>query len=551
MDSSAAQPTQTAQPQRSGLQRFVHQIVSLPANFWYANIMEMLERLAFFSVTAIRALFLVAAVAEHGLGLSYTQKGLILSIWAFLQCIIPMVSGGFADRYGYRKSLAVAFTINITGYTLMGFSRPITDWLGAHNVGGAGFWVFLLAACFAATGTAIFKPPVQGTIARATSEETSSMGWGLFYWVVNIGGAIAPMAAAILRREHDWSNVFFFAAGVTALNFLPAFLLYREPERVAPTNPHETQRDPFEVFVGSIMTILTDLRLVVFLLIFSCFWLMFMQLFDLLPNFVEEWVNTADVAPLFARLKPDWVLNGQVKPEIIVNIDSVSIVLLVIPISWLISRLHKIVAMIVGMTIAVVGFVAAGTSIGWICCLMIFVFAIGEMICSPTFNAYIGLIAPKDKKALYMGYSNIPFAIGWAVGNLIAGVAYDHLGSKANLAARYMRQELGVRTEFVARIPNDRTFESLAFLLKTGDTTALQTAIQALPAKPPAEEVTAAWKPLMERIAPADRVRATDLLWRSYHPQVVWYAIGAIGLLGTLGMILFYLKTPRAAPASG
>jgi hypothetical protein len=105
--------------------------------------------------------------------------------------------------------------------------------------------------------------------------------------------------------------------------------------------------------------------------------------------------------------------------------------------------------MIIGMVIAMVGFVAAGsTMLGWFCCLMILVFSIGEMTCSPTFSAYVGLIATKDKKALYMGYSNIPFAIGWALGNLVGGYVYDAYGAKATLALEH----LAVDTKLVARV---------------------------------------------------------------------------------------------------
>lgn len=532
---------------------FLVQFRSLPANFWYANIMEMFERLAFFSVSAIRALFLVAATSANGLGLSYTQKGAILSIWALLQCLIPMVSGGYTDRYGYRKSLAVAFTINTLGYLLMAHSKGLADTLGARGLPDAGFWVFLFAACMVATGTAIFKPPVQGTIARVTTSETSSLGWGLFYWVVNIGGALAPMMAASLRGTDTWQNVFYFAAGVTALNFLPAFLLYREPEHVPAAMGESEQKGPFGVFCASIANIFKDPRLLMFLLIFSCFWLMFMQLFDLLPNFIDEWVNTSDVAGFFGALKPDWVTpSGQTKPEIIVNIDAVSIIILVIPISWLISRMHKVAAMVIGMLIALVGFVGCGlTTVGWLCCIMIFVFAIGEMICSPTFSAYIGLIAPPDKKALYMGYSNIPFAIGWAVGNLLSGYAYEHFSSKVNLARHYLVHTLGLPNDLVANttaLPGEHVVNSLAYVVKTGDSTAVCAAVSSLtqytPKNPAApDQITAAFERIVAQVDPAAVQHVTQLLWDAYHPQVVWFGLGAVGLIGTLGMIVFYFVT--------
>jgi len=418
---------------------FVGQLRSMEPNFWVACFMEILERLAFFGVRAIAPLYLVAQAGKNGLGLSYAEKGYIYTVWALLQCLIPMVSGGYTDRYGYRKSLVVAFFINIIGYLCMAQSKPLADYLVGCGWDGSGFWVFMFAACLVATGTAIFKPPAHGMIARSTTEETSSMGWGIFYWVVNIGGALAPMGAAVLRVEIDWQNVFYAAAIVTALNFLPAFLLFREPDK----SDVDTSKGPFGVFYNSIVTIIKDVRLLVFLGIFSCFWLMFMQLWDLLPNFIDEWVDTSDVAGVFGWFSDGWVLgNGQVKPEMIINIDSIAIIALVLLISWIIRKINKVAAMIIGMVIAMVGFVGAGaTTLGWICCLMIFIFSIGEMACSPTFSAYIGLIAPKDKKALYMGYSNIPFAIGWALGNLVGGLIYDGYGAKATLALKHLAMQ--------------------------------------------------------------------------------------------------------------
>jgi len=415
---------------------FMQQVKSLKPNFWYACFMEIIERLAFFGVRAIAPLYLIASTSKNGLGLDYKEKSLIYTVWALLQCLVPMVSGGYTDRYGYKKSLAVAFVLNILGYLGMAQSRDIAEYLKTQGWENPGLWVFLISACFVAVGTAIFKPPAQGTIAKTTDEETASMGWGIFYWVVNIGGALAPMGAATLRGEIDWQVVFYAAAIVTALNFFPAFFLFKEPEKDLSVQP----KGPIDVFVSCIMTIVKDVRLVVFLGIFSCFWLMFMQLWDLLPNFIDEWIDSKDVASWFGWFSDSWVMgDGRVKPEMIINIDSIAIILLVIPLSILVGKINKVLAMIIGMVISLVGFVVAGsTMIGWICCLAVFVFAIGEMACSPTFSAYVGLIAPKDKKALYIGYSNIPFAIGWALGNLIGGFVYDECGSKDNLALQHL-----------------------------------------------------------------------------------------------------------------
>lgn len=502
---------------------FMAQVRRLPANFWFANIMETFERLAFFGVRAITPLYLVASSGNNGLGLNYRQKGIIYFVWALIQCLVPMVSGGYTERYGYRKSLAVAFLINILGYIGMAQSKDISDILALRGWENPGFWVFLVAACLIGLGTAIFKPPVHGTIAKTTDEETSSLGWGIFYWVVNIGGALAPMVAALLRVEIDWNNVFYFAAGVTAFNFVPAFLLYKEPEKSPSEGDTLESKGPFGVFWLSIATIFKDLRLVVFLAIFSCFWLMFMQLWDLLPNFIDEWVDTSDVAPFFGWISQGWVLeNGQTKPEMIINIDAISIIILVIPLSWLIGRINKVAAMIIGMLISLVGFVAAGTTmIGWLCCLMVFVFSIGEMACSPTFSAYVGLIAPKDKKALYMGYSNIPFAVGWATGNAIGGFVYEEIANKTKLARQYMVDQLGMDPTLVLNeeaLPKDQVMQTMAGAMNDGAGTTIR--------------------------------EATKVLWDIHHPYMVWYYLGAVGLAGTIGMIVFYFATRGATATS-
>ena len=162
---------------------FFQQISTMKWNFWICNTIEAFERLAFFGVRAVLPLYMYGANSK--LDLTMTQKGQILGIWAFIQCIVPMVSGGYTDSYGYRKSMYVAFLINIVGYLTMGYAT--------------GFWSMLGAACLVGTGTAIFKPPVQGAVAKSLDKSNSGLGFGIFYWMVNVGGFFAPRLFAATR----------------------------------------------------------------------------------------------------------------------------------------------------------------------------------------------------------------------------------------------------------------------------------------------------------------------------------------------------------------
>ncbi|MFA5137835.1 MAG: MFS transporter [Elusimicrobiota bacterium] len=475
------------------------QVRGMNRNFWVANLIEAGERLAFFGVRAVLPLYMVGTTGSS-LGLSYSEKGVIYMIWALLQCLIPMVSGGYADAYGYKKSMVVAFVINICGYSLM--------------ASASGFWSMLAAGVLVGTGTAIFKPPVQGSVAKSLDAGNSALGFGIFYWVVNVGGFIAPMAAAWARGNETaptWSWVFYGAAIVTAWNFIPALFLFQEPA----IDPAAKDKRPTQVFRDTMTTLWNDKAMLRFLLVVSGFWFMFMQLWDLLPNFIDEWVSTQDVGAfltsvLGSKAQSFLTASGAAKPEILINIDSFAIILLVLPLSWLFGRFSMMTSLVLGMAISLVGFVGSGmTMSGMWCGLLIFVFAIGEIICSPKFSEYVGMTAPPDKKAVYMGFSNIPFAIGWAAGNGLSGPLYDRFASRAVFAKRMLVERFGMSPDAAAGIAPDGLLAALAEKMGPGAT-------------------------------PQDAVR---LLWDAYHPWVVWVILGAVGLASVIGMVLNYRKS--------
>jgi len=479
------------------------QVGTMSWNFWVANIMEAFERLAFFGVRAVLPLYMVAAKGQ-GIGLSYRQKGLIYMVWAIFQCLLPMVSGGYAEAYGYRLSMCVAFSLNIAGYLVMA------------NAGG--FWTMLLAALLVGTGTAIFKPPVQGSVAKSLNAGNSGLGFGIFYWVVNVGGFLAPMAAAALRGNEmhpTWSRVFYGAATVTALNFLPAIFLFREP----PPDLEARKKKPLKVFTETMVVLWKDQSVLRFLLVMSGFWFMFMQLWDLLPNFLDEWVDLRQAghflsAALGTAANGFLTADGGAKPEILINIDSFVILLFVLPLSWLFGRYKMMTSLVLGMAIALAGFVMSGiTTVGLLAAAGIFVFAIGEIICSPKFSEYIGMTAPPHRKALYMGYSYIPFAFGWAAGNGLSGPLYETFASRNALARHYLGQKLGMLPDAVQAIADKDLLSAIATRLGGGAT-------------------------------PRDGLSA---LWSAYHPWVIWLILGAVGLASLAGMVDLCRRSPARA----
>ncbi|MHC5111357.1 MAG: MFS transporter [Planctomycetota bacterium] len=469
--------------------------------------MEFLETIAYISVRAVAPLFLVAESSANGLQLTFNDKGNIFGLWAFVQCMVPLVSGGLTERYGYRRSLFVAFTLNIVGYFGMANAVEIAAWAAGLNISAPGYWTFLTASMFVATGTAVFKPPCHGSIAAGVSPNNATMGWGIFYWTVNVSSAIAPMIASSLRGTADWQRVFHVSAGVSILTLVVTALLFREAHQDQP--PGARRLGVLPTIVHTLREIAQDKRLLAFLAIYACYWFTLMQLWDLMPNFIEDWVDTSAIAPIYAWIHEGWVLpSGQVKPEMLISIDPTAVVLLMLGVSMLVrkTRMHR--AIIVGMTMSSLALIGmTSTRSGAVCAAMILLFALGEMICVPLFNAYIGQIAPRHRKAQYMGYANLPVAIGWAAGAKLSGTLYEHWGSKTTLARRYLVEQLGQSEESLTGLGATEVFDLLA---------------QHLPTDVPAS---------MNQIA--------ELLWRTYHPQTPWYAIAGVGLLGTIGMILF------------
>jgi len=492
-----AENNQAETPKKLG---FMAQVKSFSRHFWVANLMEMLERLAYFGVRAVVGIYIVDAASRGGLELTHMQRGFIFTIWAVIQTLLPMFTGGFSDRYGYKKSLYIAFTINVFGYALMG-------WADSYPV-------FFLAVIMVATGTAVFKPPLHGTLAHSVDESNSSLGWGFFYQLVNIGGFLGPFVAGQMRVI-SWDYVFYASAFFTSLNFIPTIFLLKDFSEETRKKKAEAgqldERGPFATFADSMMTLIKDSKFVVFLLIFSGFWLMFMQLFDTFPIFIQEWVDSRGTLHFLQQTLGFGFINadafGNVPPEYMVNIDAGTIVILMPLIGYFTGKGKPIVMMVLGMLLSTLALVYTGISnTGGFVLLGIFLFAIGEMMCSPKFSEYIGLMAPPEKKALYMGYSNIPFAIGWGLAGVLSGITYGSYSDKYMLARRYLVEEVGMDKGFIDGLPL---------------TDVIPTMIQNV-------------------VGINDQFQATKLLWDQYNPWITWLIFGGIGLAMTIAMLVYH-----------
>jgi proton-dependent oligopeptide transporter, POT family len=518
----AADPA-TDQPKTS----FKEQFFSLGTIYWLSGWMELIERFAYYGVRVISPLFFVAALEEGGLELSQIQKGQIWAVWAIVQSFVPILSGGFADRYGFKINIAASTVFKILGYFVMGYTIVIAEKLAGMPIAEARaqgvdhtYGVFFAGAMLLAFGTAIFKPGLQGLIAATIPRNAASLGWGLFYQMVNIGAFFGPMVAAWLRTRNmeggvmHWENVFLVCSAVIALNFIPLFM-FKEPAR--PAAAAGSLPGPLRMLFDSVRGLLEP-RIFFYTIAFCGFWLMNQQFFDILPNFIDDWVDSRAAASalmnVFGENAVPTVHGGNLTQEWMLNLNALIISIFAFAAGYVTGRFGALTNIITGIAFAIIAiFCLMASMSGWWVLVCIAIYSIGEMTAAPSNFRYLTRIAPEGKKGLYMGYSNFTVGIGWSIGSIMAGYLYHNNGDKAELARRHLIDHLGMDAQ-------------QAMALSKGEVL-----------------------PMLQDQLGLDAIATRQMLWDTYDPYSMWLVFGSIGVASMIALII-YNRCVTAADAN-
>lgn len=383
---------------------------SFSKNFWTVIVMEFFERGSYYGMMSILSVYMTDQ-------LNFTKEsvGVIKSTIQPLLYILPILSGAIGDRYGYRKTLTFAFLFLGLGYFL---TSQTTEY--------AMVFASLVIMAF---GAGAFKPMISGTIARETTEKNSTLGFGIFYWSINLGAFLFPLILVpYIKNAFGWQYVMLASAICTAAMLIPTYLIYKEPKK-----PENTKKLS-EVLEGMIL-VLTDFRFIGLIVIYSGFWILYFQMFDSVLWYVQKYVDASSldsaVNGLFAVFGIN--LNWKFDVEHVTVINAGTIILLQIIVSNIVKNTKALPTMIVGITMGTVGMavLAISTNI-WVFMLGIMVFSIGEMTAHPKFISYVGLIAPEDKKALYLGYSFLYGVLGSGIGGILGANLYVHFVDNLN-----------------------------------------------------------------------------------------------------------------------
>jgi POT family proton-dependent oligopeptide transporter len=375
--------------------------------FWVANISELFERLSYYAAFASLARYL-----HETLNFRVEQASSLTGLFGGLVWFLAVFGGTIADRLGFRRSLSLAYLILSCSYFLLGSIG--SPWLAPlRNAMPLGVLVTLVLM-LPALGVALVKPCVVGTTARASKENVRSIGYSIYYTLVNIGGAAGPYIASWVHQHMRVENVFRVAALSVFAMFFAVLVLFKEPRR-----SRDAQTASLAQSAKNFGTVISNPRFMLFLLIFSGYWVVYWQEFIILPLYIHDYIDAKANTELLLVTGPLTVITLQLLVSFLTQripaFRAITLGTLISGSAWLILIAHPTVFMAV---------------------LTLFAVSVGEITQSPRYYEYISRLAPTGQQGTYMGFAFLPIGIGSLVGGWFGGKLIHHFGEVTHQPGR-------------------------------------------------------------------------------------------------------------------
>jgi proton-dependent oligopeptide transporter, POT family len=366
--------------------------------FWIANISEIFERLSYYAAYSSLALYL-----QEKLNFSTETTGTLTGVFG-LVWLFAIFGGAIADRLGFRRALSLAYLILAIAYFLIGSVGA--NWLAPVRNHVPLVWFVAAILTLPALGISLVKPCVVGTTARASKESVRSVGYSIYYTMVNIGGAAGPYLAGVAHQKLGLENVFRVSAFSVFLMFFLVLILFREPKREAGEPSPSIART-----VKNFGQVMSNPKFMLFLLIFTGYWIVYWQQFITLPGYVHNHIDP--------NANVEWILIT----------DAAAVIALTLLINYVFRKMAAFHAVILGTLISALSWlILAAHPTVFTCYVAIFVLALGEIVHQPRYYEYISRLAPPGQQGTYMGFAFLPLGIGSLVGGWFGGRIMHHFG---------------------------------------------------------------------------------------------------------------------------
>ena len=382
-------------------QRFEEVRKGFERSFWVANVSEIFERLAYYGSFASLANYL-----RETLNFPTQQTGTLTGIFGGMVWFLAIFGGAVADKLGFRRALSLAYLLLTVAYFLLGsIGAP---WLApVRNAVPLGLFVGCILI-LPALGISLVKPSVVGTTARASKEKVRSLGYSIYYTMVNIGGAAGPLAASLARRHLGAGKIFYIAAAVVLVMFFLVVTFFREPKR-SDDVPKPSVGETLRNFV----TVMRNPKFMIFLLIFTGYCIVFWQQWIVMPVYLHEYVNK------------------DIDVELVLVTDSILVITCTILVNYLLRKVAAFSAIVLGTLVSsLCWLVLVWRPSMWGAVAAVAVLAIGEIIQQPRYYEYISRLAPPGQQGTYMGFAFLPLGIGSLIGGWFGGKMLHYFGEQ-------------------------------------------------------------------------------------------------------------------------
>lgn len=371
--------------------------------FWTANIVELLERLAYYAVFIVITLYL-----SNVWGFSDIEAGVIAGVFSASLYLLPTFAGAYADRIGFRSAIILAFFLLTIGYGGLGLLPTLLESAGLVNYGMTTTftglneswlrWSITPVLVFVIIGGAFIKAVISGTIARETTSENRAKGYAIFYMMVNIGAFIGKTVVDPLRRSMG-------DQGLVYLNYFSAFMTFAALVLVIffyKSTKTEGQGKSFVEIGRSMLKVASNGRLMMLMIIISGFWMIQSQMYATMPKYVIRLIGEgaspgwyANVNPLVVFISVNFVTSFMRNRT---ALNSMLIGMFIIPFSALVMAFGNQIDLpsILGMhPVAFMMIIGIGMQ------------ALAECFISPRYLEYFSLQAPAGEEGLYLGFSHL------------------------------------------------------------------------------------------------------------------------------------------------
>ena len=386
--------------------------------FWVSNTVELFERMAYYAVFIVLTIYLSSI-----LGFNDLEASMISGLFSGGLYLLPIFSGAYADKIGFRQSMIIAFSLLSIGYLGLGTLPTLLESAGLVTYGEVtrfsglpdsnARWMIVPILTILMIGGSFIKSIISASVAKETTEATRARGYSIFYMMVNIGAFTGKTIIDPLRNligEQAYIYINYFSGAMTILALLAVILFYKS------THTAGEGKSMREIGQG-FLRIITNWRLLILILIITGFWMVQQQLYATMPKYVIRMAGET--------AKPGWIAN--VNPFVVVccvgfitrwmakrTAIIIKVILLIPEMTSLPSRLPNAInnAEIGMRNIPIFIEVIAG----------IVIQALAECFISPRYLEYFSLQAPKGEEGMYLGFSHLHSFLSSIFGFGLAGV---------------------------------------------------------------------------------------------------------------------------------